>query len=267
MNRGRISRQYRSNRRGAGTMPNRDFCLRCLQFGHHRQCCRNDPLVSCGSCFRAYFFGTECACKNTHIDRMTLRLIGGQEHPRPCIDVMIGFESYEALINLSTSRTTINVEVLNHINSLRNLTNLPVANCPGLVEFAIRRRQKQITLTLEICENQLDPVILGMDFLMGTGFSLTMDRVSLNENSPVIENPKTVDFLYNLPQGRSLKNWLQNHNRPMYNKYQKGHLPTLQEEPFVIINNRPDENNEEIEAVIDEDVLEIHADNEDFENL
>lgn len=264
MSRGRICKEYRRNRRGPGIPIKIEFCLRCLQFGHHRYGCRNDPLVSCGSCFRAYFFATECPCHNPQNDQMTLRLIGGQNYPRPCIDIMIGFESYEALINLSKSTTTINLEVLNHINSLRNLTKLPEFTYPGFVEFPIRRRFKQITLQLEIKDDQVDPVILGMDFLMGTGFSLTMDRVSINENSPVIKNSKMVDFLYNLPKGRFLKNWLQKCNRPMYNQYQKGHLPSLQLEPVVCINNYQ---HEEEELAADKDILDIHTDIEDLNEL
>lgn len=264
MNRGRINRRQRDFRRGPEFGRRAIFCLRCLQFGHYRQNCKNDPIVTCGSCFRAYHFCAECPCSNRNNNAQTLRLVGGQRFSRPCIDVTIGSESFEAFINQSSSQTTINSHVLNHINSIRQRTNLPPISCPGTVQFGIKRRQREVTLDLEAREQQTDAVILGNDFLSVAGFSLTLDRVTINERSPVVENCRTVDFLYNMPQGDRLKSWLERNHRPLYNQYMKGDEPTLQNQPVVEINNDQYDGQDEAGALSDADVLDIHPENDDL---
>lgn len=103
MNRERVQRHYRNYRRGPNFVARMKFCLRCLQFGHYRHSCRNDPIVTCGKCFRAYFFGDECVCNHRNRqEEMSLRMVQDQKHPRPCIDVRIGRQIFEAFFNQST---------------------------------------------------------------------------------------------------------------------------------------------------------------------
>lgn len=265
MNRGRISR-HRNNRRGPESIRRMVFCLRCLDFGHYRNNCRNDPIVSCGTCFRAYYFGTDCPCAHPDRSEQTLRMVGGQRYPRPCIDVTIGSQSFEAFINQSTSQTTINRNVLNHINVIRQQMNLPAVAYPGMVQFPIRRRHREVRLDLEIRE-QRDDVILGNDFLTLAGFSLTLDRVSINERSPVVETCKTIEFIYNMPQGEHLKSWLDRNHSPLYNKYKKGDQPELQLEPRVVVENDQYIANPDAGAISDADVLDIHPEDEDLNEI
>ncbi|KAL5283675.1 hypothetical protein ACFFRR_006131 [Megaselia abdita] len=200
MNRGRVSRKYRNYRRGASNVV--DMCLRYFHFGHHRITCRKEPIVTCGKCFRAYYFSTECPCNHNDTDGMTFRLVGGEPFPRPCIDVMIGNNNYEALINQSKSRTTINSEVFNYINFLKEQSNLPAVSSNEIIHFNIKRRQKEVMVEIETDKHQTNPIIIGMEFLTKTGFELRIDKVSVNQCSPVLESPTTINFLYNLEQGK-----------------------------------------------------------------
>lgn len=202
---------------------------------------------------------------------MTLRLVADQKYPRPCIDVTIGYHTYAAFVNQSTDQTTINQDVLNRINSLRIHMDLPPIASPNLVEITIKRRDKQVTLEVETVETQKDPIVLGNDFMMGSGFSLSMDGIAINERSPVIDSPDTIDFIYNLEQGQSLRKWLEENERPMYNQYVFGQEPTLQQEPRVVVAYLPSETEEEAEnetgTVSDADVLQLHAETEDLEDF
>lgn len=267
MNRDRVHRRYR---RGSKKAPN--LCLRCFQFGHYRNNCKNEPIVTCGNCFRAYYFSTECPCNQNDQGGMTLRMVGGEPFPRPCIDVMIGNNTYEALLNQSKSRTTINLEVLNYINFLKEQNNLPTTTSDEITNFNIKRRQKEVMVEIEVNENQTDPIIIGMEFLIRTGFDLTVDKVSVNQFSPVVDNSTTVDFLYNLSQGNRLRSWLEARNRPLYNKYQKGEPALLQEEPRIVINNDQNQQEEhehqhQNHPESDVDVLDLHTDTDDLDIL
>lgn len=258
MNRGRIARHYRQ-RRGVDIAQN--LCLRCFQFGHRRgPHCRNDPLVTCGRCYRVYIFTKDCSCSQPRQEEMTLRLVSGTHYPRPVIDVTIGIRTYEAFINMSIENTKISLDVFQHINECRALMNQPRFTLNTSFEFPVRRRNQQASLRLDVQEQQADSVILGMDFFMRTGFTFVADRVSINERSPVIRCPKTVDFLYNLPQGSDLQSWLQENNRPIYDPYLRGEQPQLLEEPRVVIENPADDPPEDR----DEDILDLHADEADL---
>lgn len=270
MNRGRIQRHYRRGSRKAV-----DLCLRCFKFGHHRRSCRNEPIVTCGNCFRAYYFSTECPCNQNDTNGMSLRLVGGESFPRPCIDVMIGNNTYEALINQSKSRTTINQEVLNYINFLQEQNNLPTFNPNEIINFALKRRQKEVLVEMEMVALQTNPIVIGMEFLIKTGFELTIDNVSINQHSPVLESPTTINFLYNLVQGEMLRSWMATRNKPMYNRYRKGNHPLLQEEPRVIIQNNDHQNHPNPEHQhqaqhnidSDGDAIELHTDTDDLDLL
>lgn len=259
MNQGRISRHYR-NRRGMDVA--RNLCLRCFKFGHRRgPQCKNDPLVTCGKCYRVYMFTKDCAHEKSTQEEMTLRLVSGNQFPRPIIDVTIGIKSYEALINMTIEKTRISLDVLEHINECQALINEPQFNFhTDIVEFTIRRRNSHTLLQLDVLEHQTDSVILGMDFFIRNGFNLTVDRVSINERSPVMKCPKSIDFLYNQPQGQELHSWLQENNRPTYNEYKKGEHPELIEEPRVVI-----ENNLEIIPANNDDILQIHLSDDDLD--
>lgn len=255
MNLGRVSRHYR-HRRGANFAPN--LCLRCFHFGHRRgPQCRNDPLVACGKCYRAYIFTTDCSCDNSPRQEMTLRMVSGANHPRPVIDVTIGIKTYEAFINMSVERTTISPEVVAHINKCNELINVPRVANAETIEFSVRRRYRQAVLQLKVCDLQTEPVILGMDYFMAIGFDLTIDRVTINQRSPVLTCPKTIDFIYNQPEGRDLRTWLQQNDRPLYTEYTKYEQPALQEEPRIVIENDQVQGEDR-----DADILELHADNE-----
>lgn len=229
----------------------------------------NEPIVTCGHCFRAYYFSTECPCNQNDQHGMTLRMVGGEPYPRPCIDVMIGNNSYEALINQSKSRTTINLEVFNYINFLKEQNNLPASATNEVITFNIKRRQKEVLVEIEINENQNDPIVIGMEFLIKTGFNLTIDKVTVNQSSPVIENSTTVNFLYNLEHGDRLRSWLETNNKPLYHSYKKGDQALLQEEPRVIIDNeRHNQQIPEHQPVDrDNDILDLDTDVDDLDHL
>lgn len=190
-------------------------------------------------------------------------MVSGSHYPRPVIDVTIGIKSYEAFINMSIERTRISLEVFRHINECKALINEPTFTPHAPVEFPIRRRNRQATLMLDFQEQQIDPVILGMDFFMRIGFTLIADRVSINERSPVMRCPRTIDFLYNQPQGTGLQSWLEENNRPMYRQYQKGEQAELAEEQRVYIDNDPIANDPPQENE-EADILELHPSNDDL---
>lgn len=276
MERGRIERYYRSR---GGFNQRRVFrdnirsnhnkiCLRCFQSGHWRgvDCESRDPKVACGSCFRMNYFSIDCPhCKQkgdeTFSDGMTLRL-SDHPQPRPYIDVIFGNKTYPALINTSIFRSRINLDVLTIINEERLQEGQHEIRVNGLVTHTIRRRHREFNLVFAIRPKQRKPIIVGMDFLFKTGFSLTVDRVSINQRSAVTKTPTTIDFLYNRPQGSHLSRWLQNNNSPMYYAYEPGSNPTLKEEPEVSINNeyyQPEDSAEET----GDDILSINLDEED----
>lgn len=271
MERGRIERYYRSrggfNQRRVSRNHNK-ICLRCFQTGHWRgvDCESRDPKVACGSCFRMNYFSIDCPhCTQkeeiTFTDGMTLRL-SDQPQPRPYIDVIVGSKTYPALINTSIFRSRINLEVLTAINEERLQKEQPEIPCSGLITHTIRRRHREFNLVFAIRPQQSKPIIVGMDFLFKTGFSLTVDRVSINQRSAVTKTPKTIDFLYNRPQGHHLSRWLQNNNFPMYHAYESGSDPILKEEPEVTINNEYYQSDDNVEETGD-DILKIHLDEED----
>lgn len=198
---------------------------------------------------------------------MTLRLVKsyGKKYPRPCMDITIGFNTYPAFVNQATDQTTINIEVLEHLNSLREEINLPPITFPNLIEATLKRRDHQVTLELEIKENQVEHVILGNDFMMEKGFNLSIDGIQVHENSAVLDSPNTIDFIYNHDQGIAVKQWMQENDRPMYQKYERGAEPSLQMEPFVVINNDLAQHNDQEEDNEDADVLQLHAENEDLD--
>lgn len=260
MNPGRIFRNY-DHRRGADVA--RNICLRCFKFGHNRKNCRNNPIVACGKCYRTYMFTRDCTHSRLNAEPLTLRMVAGSSFPRPVIDVMIGNRSFEAYINMSSEETHINPEVLKHINDERAKRDLPICVFAAEVEYSITRRNREVSLTMKVTENQSESIILGMNFFMKMGFELKLDFVSINEESPVMKCPKTVDFLYNHPQGNELHAWSESNNYPLYSSYEKGEQPNLVEEPRVIIENdhiqpahQPTENYE--------DVLQIHPNEDDL---
>lgn len=264
MSSGKITRHYRHHRRGCRKSLN--VCLRCFQFGHQRRNCSNEPLVGCGKCTRAYFFTTECVCDNSNTDGMTLRMVGGETYQRPCIDILIGNRPFEAFFNQSRSIATISIEVLEHINSLRELENLPTLPPFGIFNHPIQRRKKIVEVELEVQKDQEIPVIIGMEILVKTGFQFGMDNVIVNERSPVIDTPKTIDFLYNMVQCNSLTKWMKSKNKPMYKKYKKGNEPSLKEEPRVIIRYEPLSDQPSTHET-DADILELHANDENLDAL
>lgn len=269
--RGKINRYYRHGHRRGPTIPNRQFCLKCFKYGHQRRICSNEPLVACGNCFRAYFFTTECVCDMTRAmtaHEMTLRLVSDQRYPRPCMDVTIGQKVFPAYFNLATSQTTVNINVFNHINATREQQNLPIFDHQNLIPFPVKRRNRLFILELQVNPNQPELVILGNDFLTKSGFDFKVDCVNINELSPLLENTLSIEFLYNMPQGESLRSWLENNDRPLFNGYQKEQQPSLQDEPVVLITN------EEVAAdqaedgeVANEDVLDLHPENEDLNDI
>lgn len=257
MNAGRFSRHHYQRR---GVQLSTDICLRCFQFGHRRHQCRNDPLVTCGKCYRTYMFTKDCLCQQPGKADLTLRMVSGQKYQKPVIDVTIGIKTYAACMNMSIENSRISLEVFQHINECKRLMNETEFVLPGVVQFPIRRRQRQATLDLEVNEEQTDAVILGMDFFVETGFTLTIDRVCVNERSPVLSCPKTIDFLYNQPQGKNLRSWLEKNDRPLYSEYKKGDSPELVEEQRVYLNNNLEEQHEDQIS----DILELHADDDDL---
>lgn len=266
MNSGRIHRHYRSRR---GVEISREICLRCFQFGHRRHSCRNEPIVTCGKCYRVYIFTQDCLCTHHSKKEMTLRMVAGSTYPRPVIDVTIGIKTYEAFINMSMEITTISFDVFEHINECKAIMNEAPFILPTPVNFPVRRHNKQATLALNVQELQITPVILGMDFFMNIGFTLTADRVSINERSPVMSCPKTIDFLYNQPHGEDLHAWLTENHRPTFSQYTKGEQPELTEEQRVYINNNNinNDNNNNIQDPTDKsdpDVLQLHPSDADL---
>lgn len=105
-----------------------------------------------------------------------------------------------------------------------------------------------------------------MDFMMKIGFSLTMDRVHINHHSPVTSSPNTIDFLYNMNHGRFIRRYKKRRNEPMYKKYLRGDLPQLEEQPEVVIQYNVEANEEE-SIYSDEDILELHAEDENLDDL
>lgn len=194
---------------------------------------------------------------------MTLRMVSGNEYPRPVIDVTIGIKSYEAFINMSIENTRISSSVFHHINECKTLMNEERFTLDVPFEFPIRRRNRQAILRLDVQEQQTDPVILGMDFFMNIGFTLIADRVSVNERSPVIRCPKTIDFLYNQPHGTNLQSWLEENNRPMFHPYQKGSQPELAEEQRICFDNQPTVN-DPLQENLEADILQLHPSNDDL---
>lgn len=281
MERGRIERHYRSrgdfnqrrvsrdNHKTNNIQSNHNkICLRCFQIGHWRgvHCESRDPKVACGSCFRMNYFSIDCPhCKQkgnvTMTDGMTLRL-SDHPQPRPYIDVIFNNKTYPALINTSIFRSRINLDVLNVINEERRQEGLHEIQFFGLVTHTIRRRHREFNLVFAIRPKQRKPIIVGMDFLFKTGFSLTVDRVSINQRSAVTTTPTTIEFLYNRPQGHHLSRWLQHNNSPMYHAYESGSDPILKEEPEITINNEYYESEDSAEETED-DILDIHLDDED----
>ncbi|KAL5275403.1 hypothetical protein ACFFRR_001343 [Megaselia abdita] len=106
-----------------------------------------------------------------------------------------------------------------------------------------------------------------MEFLMKTNFDFALDKVAINERSP-IRCPNTVDFLYNLPQGEFLKSWMQEKDKPIYHQYTKGENAKLQEEPIVIIENDYQQDHHDKQQIAsDSDILDLHTDTEDLDIL
>lgn len=265
MNRGKVNRYYR-NRRNQISRP----CLRCFQMGHsHKTCCttgiNSEAKIACGRCFRMNFFTVDCPCdsknQNRHFtDGMTLRLSNGNL-PRIYIDVLFGDSTFAALINTGIVLSRINYNALEIINSQRRADNLPEIQYPSIVNHTIRRRQKEFSLSFEICPDQAEMIVLGMNFLLKSGFSLTVDSVQINHRSPSTSSPDTVDFLYNHQQGTNIRRWLLAINRPLFNSYHRGSNPTLQ-------NGMPVEiRNEYCEDPKNEEILEIHPDEDDMRLL
>lgn len=188
---------------------------------------------------------------------MTLRMVSGATYPRPVIDVTMGIHTYEAFINMSIENTRISLEVLNQINECKALLNEEPFTINTRVEFPIRRRNHQTNVLLDIQEHQTDPVILGMDFFMNMGFKLVADHVEINERSPVMNCPKSIDYLYNKPQGRDLRTWLQETHQPIHTGYTKEETT---EENINHNNNTDAQEN----AYDSDDILELHASDEDL---
>ncbi|KAL5276764.1 hypothetical protein ACFFRR_002157 [Megaselia abdita] len=188
-------------------------------------------------------------------------MVAGIAHPRPVIDVTVGIRTYEAFINMSIERSRINLEVLHHIQDCNRMINVSnddfIDNEP--IEFPVRRRHRQAVLKLEIHITQIESIILGMDYFMVMGFNFIMDRVSINQRSPVLTCPKTIDFIYNHPEGKDLREWLQENDRPVYREYKKDEQTGLQEEPRVFINNDSSDTEPE-----DADILQLNAEESDL---
>lgn len=280
---GRINRHYRSrggsnqNRSKRGginqtrTLLKPKLCVRCFEMGHWRgpNCKSINPNMACGKCFRMNFFAIDCphCAKNPTVgvkDGMTLRLCG-QVQPRLFIDVIFGGKTFPALINTSIYRSRINLEALAIINEERRHANLSKIRPSGLINYTIRRRRRELNLSFVIKPNQREMVIVGMDFLFKTGFSLTIDRVTITQRSAVTKSPTTIDFLYNRPQGSQLFNWMEIMNYPMYHPYERDSVPILKEMPEVTISNEyyHSEEDEVEDDESEQDIIDINLDDED----
>lgn len=271
MNHNKVNRYYRKPQSNI----NQDkLCIRCFCIGHRREdgCGSNEPHIACSQCFRMNIFSQNCVCSNCFKTLsqkgMTLRLSDGK-CPRPYIDVIFGGRIIPALINTSSYRSSINLEALELINAERRLAELSEFTYPGTLEYKIRRRNRTLTLLFTINATQPQLLKVGMQFLMRSGFALTIDRVTISQRSAVTTNPYTIDFLYNRPQGYQLRQLLKRRKLPMYTEYVEGLLPELQEKPEITVHNEyynPDAvaSEESDGPKIQEDVLSLDADEEDL---
>lgn len=272
MNNNKIHRNYRKRR---NNFPEK-LCIRCFSLGHLREdgCGNNEPQIACSKCYRMNLFSQNCVCSNiirTNAQKgMTLRL-SDESCPRPYIDVIFGGKVIPALINTSSYKSSINLEALDLINAERRKAELSEFSYPGTLEYTICRRNRYLKLLFTISNNQPQLLKLGMQFLMKSGFSMTVDRVTISHKSAVTTSPLTIDFLYNRPQGFQLRKYVKKRKMAMYTEYVEGISPGLQGTNEVTITNEyyePDvveENSEDVK----EDILDIDTSADDiqmFEN-
>lgn len=191
------------------------LCLHCYGLGHRRPC--SEPgILACSRCFTLNRFTVSCNCRNKHEQFVKppgqlYRMAGDPAKPLFYMDIMIVFRRFEAQVSNGQTTSTINHHLAKWLEELTELVDDEVEHDDQHMVVPINHRGDTIRILCKVVRYQEQEIILGTDYQMKKGFSSTMDRITLTQDSIVLSHPREIQYVYNLPQGEPLRRFIRTH--------------------------------------------------------
>lgn len=137
-----------------------------------------------------------------------LRLLGDHRAPRPCLDVKIGKQIFQAIISTGSENSSVNSKVAEWIRS-----TIPTVSAAEIdqIEVPIELNNTITTVECIINPSQTEDLFLGTHFLQFHGYQFSFNGISLDSaRAPITRNMNEIGFVYNLPNQQHLRQYLQN---------------------------------------------------------
>lgn len=134
--------------------------------------------------------------------------MGDIRAPRPCLDVKIGKQTFQAIVSTSAENSSVNLKVADWIRS--TILKSADANADQL-EIPIQLNNVTTTVECIINPTQEDDLHLGTHFLQFHGYQFSFNGITLDSSrAPIASNLNEISFAYNLPDQQHLRQYLQN---------------------------------------------------------
>lgn len=186
-------------------------CFHCYRTGHSRITkCPHHGIISCTSCFKLNVFTNKCNCKSIKKPDppQTLRIVAINDTQRWYLDLQLNDTIIPSMVNPCISRSRVNPALAAWWQSSKNDS---VYRDTDTIIITTIRKGLLMEIPCDITDNQDEHIILGMEFMITAGYTLTMEGVSVHsKHSAKLSSPYETDYIYNSPSlGKDLRNFLQ----------------------------------------------------------
>lgn len=157
----------------------RPICLRCFAYDHHRSECKNDPVISCSTCFGLNYLTRDCCNLPRRPDDeycQSFRMVG-KEKTKFFMDFPIGTKMVAALIDTNRTRTVFDWAVPDKLYT-ENATFrfIPPSSC--VIDLP---RPNPASLNCRVSSLPGDlRIIVGMDYLSQRHVEIKFNGVKLS---------------------------------------------------------------------------------------
>lgn len=189
------------------------ICDICFQKHSPRVSCTNSEIIACNSCFRLNVRSSNCTCEHyAYNSPQILRLVGSKSSPFWYVDVQIFDQAFPAMINTSIIKCRISLQLSVWIQMTSNGV---VDDDATQILVPISREDGRIAeVKCDINKSQTEMIELGQQYLKYFGYTLTLGNDTINsQTSPIAKHSQEVNFIYNLPEGQDLRNYLNKSRR------------------------------------------------------
>lgn len=202
-------------------------CFHCYGTDHNTDLkCTKNGIVSCTKCFRLNVFTAKCNCqKPTQRSPMqVLRFVGKRSAPKMYVDLLLHDKIIPALLNTSIDTSRVNAEFANWWQSISTDSIYCDVNT---IMIETVRKGLLMNIQCDVINSQENYIELGTDFMMATGFSMTLEGVSVDsKHSPILSSPHLMEYVYNLRhRGDDLRTYL--NSKKFFLKQGRIHRPSF----------------------------------------